>query len=87
MALSVQRRRADMDISETTIAADALRRGGVNAGDAYHVRLEITRSERERGNFTNRYKIKEVLEFRPGHGHTQEVMQFEDPGDPKDAES
>jgi hypothetical protein len=67
-----------MDISETNILADALRRG-VNLGDSYRVKLEITQIEKERGNFTARYKVKEVLDFRPGHGGTQEVMTFEDP--------
>lgn len=66
-----------MDISETSIVADALRRG-VNFGDSYRVKLEITQVEREPGNFTARYKIKEVLDFRPGYAGTQEVMDLED---------
>lgn len=68
-----------MDISETSIASDAIKRGGVRVGDSYHVRLQITQVEQESGNFTNQYKVKEVLDFKPGHGGTQEVMSFDDP--------
>lgn len=67
-----------IDISEATILADALRRG-VNFGDSYRVTLEITQVEQEPGNFAARYKIKEVLDFRPGYGGTQEVLSFDDP--------
>jgi hypothetical protein len=63
-----------MDISETSIASDAVRRGGVNVGDSYHVMLEITQVEQESGNFTNRYKIKEVLDFKQGYGGAQETL-------------
>lgn len=63
-----------MDISETTILADALRRG-VKYGDSYRVRLEITQVEREPSNFTARYKIKEVLDFREGYGGAQETLE------------
>lgn len=63
-----------MDISETSIASNAVERGGVNVGDSYHVRLEITQVEQEAGNFTHRYKIKEVLDFKPGYGGVQETL-------------
>lgn len=66
-----------MDVSETTIVADALRRGA-NFGDSYRVKLEITQVKREPGNFTARYKIKEVLGFRPGYAGTQEAMEFDE---------
>lgn len=66
-----------MDISDTTILADALRRG-VNFGDSYRVKLEVTQVEREPGNFTARYKIKEVLDFRQGYADAQEVLDLED---------
>ena len=63
-----------MDISETNIVAEALERG-VNFGDSYRVKLEITQMEREPGNFTAKYKIKEVLDFRQGYGDAQETLE------------
>lgn len=51
-----------VDISETTIARDALARGGALASDSYQVRLEVSYpSEDRRGKPT--YKILEVLNF------------------------
>ncbi|MDB5550437.1 MAG: hypothetical protein JWL86_421 [Rhizobium sp.] len=49
------------DISETTIAKDALSRGGAMADDAYQVRLEISYSDADRAKPS--YKILEVLRF------------------------
>lgn len=54
-----------MDISETDIAADAIRRGGAMVDDAYYVVLEITQEHKATGGISNAYKIKEVLDFRP----------------------
>src|SRR5665213_3092112 len=53
------------DISETTIARDAIRRGGVLINDTYKVRMEITEHETPQGQFRNSYKILEVLDFIP----------------------
>jgi hypothetical protein len=54
-----------MDISETTIAEDAMRRGGSMADDAYRVELEITQIRRTTGSITTLYKILRVLDFKP----------------------
>ena len=54
-----------MDVSETTIAEDTLKRGSSNVGDTYISKLEI----RERSTpkkVVNDYKLLEVLEFIPG---------------------
>lgn len=51
------------DISGTTIARDALARGGAMADDSYMVRLEITQPEDGKGK--PNYKILEVLQFVP----------------------
>lgn len=64
-----------IDISETSIAPDAVRRGTVSFGDYYYVRLEITQVETEGGNLGNRYKIKQVLDFKPGNKSTQEMIE------------
>lgn len=54
------------DISETTIAKDALSRGGAMADDAYQVRLEISYSDTDKaGKGKPIYKILEVLRFVP----------------------
>src|SRR5262249_5971428 len=54
-----------MDISETDIAALAMKRGGAMLDDAFRVELEITQELKESGAITNHYKIKKVLDFRP----------------------
>lgn len=54
-----------MDISETTIAADAVRRGGAMANDLYKVRLEMQQFKTNDGRLSAKYVIKEVLEFTP----------------------
>lgn len=51
------------DVSETTIAAEAFKRGSSNKNDRYRVRMEITPPEKEEG--TPHYKIVEVLDFTP----------------------
>ncbi len=53
-----------MDLSETEIAKKAIERGGTSVDDIYRVRLEITQVTTPAGKIKNRYKIKEVLEFR-----------------------
>lgn len=53
-----------VDISETTIAKDALARGGALVDDTYYVRLEVTESADGDGKKGKpSYKILEVLKF------------------------
>ena len=58
-----------MDISETDIAAQAIKHGGAMIDDAYKVELEITQEHTLVGGvmnrITNHYKVKRVLEFKP----------------------
>ena len=54
-----------MDISETDIAENAIKRGGALVNDTYKVKLEIAQTKTPSGNFKNRYKIKEVVDFFP----------------------
>ncbi|MBA3755082.1 MAG: hypothetical protein H0X02_02120 [Nitrosomonas sp.] len=56
----------NMDISETDIAERAINRGGALMHDAYYVRLELRQEHKSNNKITTEYKIKEVLEFRPG---------------------
>jgi len=53
-----------MDVSETEIVKKAIERGGTSVDDIYRVRLEITQVTTPAWKIKNRYKIKEVLEFR-----------------------
>ena len=53
-----------MDVSETEIVKKAIKRGWTSVDDTYRVRLEITQVTTRTGKIKNRYKIKEVLEFR-----------------------
>lgn len=54
-----------MDILQTDIAQQAIERGGAFVKDSYKVKLQITQMRTASGRFSNRYKILEVLEFRP----------------------
>ncbi len=54
-----------MDISETDIASDALKRGGAMVHDSYYVNLQISQERADSGNIKNHYKILEVLDFKP----------------------
>lgn len=64
------------DISETEIARDAIRRGGVAVGDRYRVMMEITQHQTKK-RITNHYKIVKVLEFIPApvdlFGYAREI--------------
>jgi hypothetical protein len=52
------------DISETNIAEEALKRGGVGVEDAYQVRLEITTEVDAHGvRKEPQYRILEVVRF------------------------
>ena len=50
------------DIRETSIAADAVRRGTVSKNDRYRVKMDVTDPKEEDGK--PHYKIIEVLEFK-----------------------
>jgi hypothetical protein len=51
------------DIKETSIAKDAVKRGGSFMNDRYKVRMEVSPPLKDGGE--ERYKIIEVLEFTP----------------------
>ena len=63
-----------MDISETDIAKDAIKRGGAMVHDAYYVRLQISQEHTDGGNIKNYYKILEVLDFKPARIYKQTSM-------------
>lgn len=54
-----------MDISETQIAADAVRRGGAMVNDLYQVRLSMQQFRTTEGRLSAKYRILEVLDFKP----------------------
>lgn len=51
------------DISETSIATDAIKRGGSFMNDRYRVRMEVTEPDTDDGE--PHFKINQVLEFTP----------------------
>lgn len=53
-----------VDISATTIASDAMQRGGALIGDSYKVILTITEYTTPTGQTRRRHKIEKVLEFK-----------------------
>lgn len=57
-----------VDISETEIAKDAIKRGGSFVNDRYRVRMEVAPPESEDGS--PHYKIIQVLEFDPAPQQT-----------------
>ena len=60
------------DITETTIAQDALKRGGALSEDAYQVMLEVTTPFDAQGKEQKpTYKIKQVIRFVPGRTVSQ----------------
>jgi len=59
-----------MDISETTIAVDTMQRGGVRTGDCYTAEIEKT----ERTGKEPEFKVKRVVEFRPGQNTVQTTL-------------
>ena len=66
------------DISETTIALDALQRGGAMADDTYQVRLEITTPKSPDGkSLKEKYKILEVLRFIQASPEIQSNLNLE----------
>jgi hypothetical protein len=56
------------DVSETSIAQDAIKRGGSFTNDRYRVRMLVTEPESDEG--TPHYKIEEVLDFTPAEQQT-----------------
>lgn len=54
-----------VDIRETSIAQDAIDRGGVSVGETYKVKMEITEYRTPTKQLRKRYKVLEVLDFIP----------------------
>jgi len=63
-----------IDIGESTIAADSMALGRVSVGDTYKVRLEMIERKNRSGAYVTDYKVKEVLEFIPGHRAEQSQL-------------
>jgi len=73
------------DISDTTIAHDALERGGALAEDTYQVRLEIETGKTPDGNDKKpTYKILEVLRFLPAQPEIQPPLALDGDGEKED---
>ncbi len=67
------------DITETTIARDAMRRGGAFTNDLYKVRMTVKTHLTPTGQENHEYKIIEVLSFSPAQ--TQVSLPLHPPPD------
>ena len=65
------------DITLTTIAQDAIARGGSFINDLYKVRMTITEYQTPSGQFRHEHKIVEVLEFSPAPPATPSLFPTE----------
>jgi hypothetical protein len=63
-----------VDIGQTTIAQDAIARGGINVGHTYTVKMEMEERTTKAGCFATDFTILEVLDFKPGQRATQNTM-------------
>jgi hypothetical protein len=54
-----------VDISATSIASDAIARGGALVNDAYRVELQVTQHVTEGGKVASDFKVIRVLDFLP----------------------
>jgi hypothetical protein len=71
------------DISETSIAQDALRRGEVGVEDAYQVKLEITTPFDSKGNkLEPQYKVLEVVRFVEAAPQPRQTSLFDENNKP-----
>jgi len=64
----------ELDISQTSIAEDAVARGGVNVGDTYTAKIEMKEHQTKKGSYVTDFKIKEVMAFTPGTRHQQSSL-------------
>ena len=68
-----------VDISNSGIAEDLLRRGEVKIGDAYLVKLEVTEHQTDKGSFRNRYHAISYSQFLPAKiGVQMQLTNLED---------
>jgi len=68
-----------MNISETDIAEQAIKRGGAFINDMYQVKLEIKQTTTPGGDIKNHYTIKKVLDFKPTKPAQQQDMFKDEP--------
>lgn len=61
----------EIDISDTSIAENAIKRKKAVLGDTYKVKLRIVEKRTKKGDFKYEYKVVEVLEFIEGNEQTE----------------
>ena len=59
------------DISKTSIAQDAIKRGGALMNDEYKVKAKLVQSRTQSGRISNRYSIVSIEDFKPAEIHPQ----------------
>lgn len=71
-----------VDISDSGIAEDVRKRGGVRIGDGYLVKLEVTEHTTETGQFRYTYVAKEMIKFLPAvSGSQMDISLFTKDGE------
>lgn len=70
-----------MDVSESDIVRVALENGGALTTDIFKVNLEISQAINYRGDVVNKYKVKEVLDFRKGERQTDLFLERREDSD------
>ena len=65
-----------MNISETKIAEDAIKRGGALISDAYYATIRMVQSITETGSIKNSFSVVKVEKFEPGKLQIQKAFEF-----------
>ena len=60
-----EKNKITVDISETSIASDVMKRGGLSVDDRYEIMMELTQYQTKKGSMKNKYKALEVIRFLP----------------------
>lgn len=63
----------NIDISETSIAADIMQRGKIIIGDTWKVKMRVIERKTKTG-FKNDFKVTEVLDFFPGNEQSEIIF-------------
>jgi hypothetical protein len=79
MEIQANNKIENIDIGESTIASDAMARGGVFVGDTYKAKIEMIERKTASGGYATDFKVKEVLEFIPGR-RAEQVPLFPETG-------
>ena len=74
------------DITRTSIAREAIKRGGALLNDTYQARIELVQTMTEGGKIGNHYSVVEVLRFVPAKLLEQGNLDFSPPQEGESSE-